>query len=160
MPCSLAEHALTSALLPTPPLSPKPAAPRDIDIPLMHTLHTELSSVLSVTADEKHIFSGSQGYDIFVSHNFLRHATRRLIFYEVWDRCTFTAKTTLRGHTGSVLALELAREKEWLISSSGESSLLCETCPSFKRWRLRHLRNFRRQYSQSRRNLYRRDRAI
>lgn len=68
MPCSLAEHALTSAALPTPPLSPKHTAFPDIDtIPLMHTLHTEPSSVLSVTADEKHIFSGSQGYDIFVS---------------------------------------------------------------------------------------------
>ncbi|KAI5122438.1 hypothetical protein M0805_008751 [Coniferiporia weirii] len=72
----------------------------------MHTLHTELSSVLSVTADEKHIFSGSQGCDIFV-----------------WERYSFTAKATLCGHTGSVLALELAKERDWLISSSGDSTV-------------------------------------
>lgn len=39
----------------------------------MHTLHTETSSVLSVTADENYLFSGSQGYDIFVSLNQLQH---------------------------------------------------------------------------------------
>lgn len=34
---------------------------------LHHTLHQEESSVLSVAADKRHIFSGSQGYDIYVS---------------------------------------------------------------------------------------------
>ncbi|THH11663.1 hypothetical protein EW145_g494 [Phellinidium pouzarii] len=113
MPCSLAEHTLTAVLLSTPPRSPNIPASLSRDLaqseltpPLMHTLHTKLSSVLSVTADEEHIFSGSQGYDIFV-----------------WERYRFTVKTTLRGHTGSVLALELAKEKEWLISSSGDSTV-------------------------------------
>ena len=74
MPCSLAEHALIAGLLPTPPLSPKQTAslsrdlPEDIPQPeLMHTLHQEDSSVLSLAADENYIFSGSQGYDIYVS---------------------------------------------------------------------------------------------
>lgn len=34
-------------------------------------------------------------------------------------------KTTLHGHTGSVLALEIAHEKEWLFSSSGTSDHVC-----------------------------------
>ncbi|EJC98016.1 Zn-dependent exopeptidase [Fomitiporia mediterranea MF3/22] len=72
----------------------------------MHTLRSETSSVLSVTADENYFFSGSQGYDIYV-----------------WDRRTLAMKTTLRGHTGSVLALELAKDKGWLISSSGDSTV-------------------------------------
>jgi len=38
---------------------------------------------------------------------------------KVWDKHTFTLKTSLRGHTGSILALELAEEKGWLFSASG-----------------------------------------
>ena len=41
---------------------------------------------------------------------------------KVWDRLTFQIKTTLTGHTGSVLALEIARDREWLFSSSSLSS--------------------------------------
>ncbi|TDL23199.1 Zn-dependent exopeptidase [Rickenella mellea] len=109
MPCSMADRAIispTSALhSTTASLSREP--PGKAPIPdLVHTLHQELSSVLSVAADEKHIFSGSQGYDIFV-----------------WDRRSFSVKTTLRGHTGSVLALEIAIEKSWLFSSSGDSTI-------------------------------------
>lgn len=74
MPCSMAEYALSAALLLTPPQSPpkRPASlsrdpPREAPKPaLMHTLHQEESSVLSVAADDAHIFSGSQGYDIYV----------------------------------------------------------------------------------------------
>ncbi|KDQ11164.1 hypothetical protein BOTBODRAFT_35706 [Botryobasidium botryosum FD-172 SS1] len=73
---------------------------------LAHTLHQELSSVLSLAADERHFFSGSQGQDIYV-----------------WDRSTLQVKTTLQGHTGSVLALEIAKEKEWLFSSAGDSTV-------------------------------------
>jgi di- and tripeptidase len=38
----------------------------------------------------------------------------------VWDKEIFTLKQTLRGHTGSVLALENAEDKQWLFSSSGK----------------------------------------
>ncbi|KAF8574208.1 Zn-dependent exopeptidase [Ramaria rubella] len=74
---------------------------------LTHTLHhQQKSSVLSLAADERHIFSGCQTADIYV-----------------WDRSTFQVKTTLHGHTGSVLALEIAHEKEWLFSSSSDSTV-------------------------------------
>ncbi|KAH8114659.1 Zn-dependent exopeptidase [Phellopilus nigrolimitatus] len=104
-------QATSNQVFPSPPDRTHPSLSRDIpqeasSPTLMHTLHTETSSVLSVTADEKHIYSGSQGYDIFV-----------------WDRFSFAVKTTLRGHTGSVLALEVAKEKGWLFSSSGDSTV-------------------------------------
>lgn len=38
---------------------------------------------------------------------------------KVWDKTTFTLKTTLKGHTASVLALEYAPDKRWLFSASG-----------------------------------------
>jgi len=38
---------------------------------------------------------------------------------QVWDSRTYTLETLLRGHTGSVLALEYASDKHWLFSSSG-----------------------------------------
>ncbi|KAF8887175.1 hypothetical protein BD779DRAFT_1611627 [Infundibulicybe gibba] len=69
---------------------------------LLHSLHELESSVLSLAANESYIFSGSQSQDI-----------------SVWDKRTFTLKYTLEGHTGSVLALEYAKEKDWLFSSSG-----------------------------------------
>ncbi|KAI0061595.1 Zn-dependent exopeptidase [Artomyces pyxidatus] len=71
---------------------------------LVHTLQQEHSSVLSLITDENYIYSGSQSQDI-----------------SVWDNQTYTLKATLRGHTGSVLALEYAPDKRWLFSSSGES---------------------------------------
>ncbi|KAF8315648.1 Zn-dependent exopeptidase [Clavulina sp. PMI_390] len=73
---------------------------------LAHTLRQEESSVLSLAADARHIFSGSQGKDIYV-----------------WDRETMQVKKTLRGHSGSVLMLELSEEKEWLFSSSSDSTV-------------------------------------
>ncbi|KAG2340128.1 Zn-dependent exopeptidase [Suillus weaverae] len=69
---------------------------------LLHSLGDENKSVLSLMANASHIFTGGQGQDI-----------------AVWDRHTFTLKTSLRGHIGSILALELAEEKGWLFSASG-----------------------------------------
>ncbi|THH19346.1 hypothetical protein EW146_g1817 [Bondarzewia mesenterica] len=71
---------------------------------LVHTLQQAHNSVLSLSTDEKHIYSGSQSQDI-----------------SVWCRQTFKLKTTLRGHTGSVLALEYAPDKRWLFSASVHS---------------------------------------
>lgn len=70
----MAEIAFSKACLLTPPQSPpkRPASlgrdpPQEAPTPTpMHTLHQEESSVLSVAADDAHIFSGSQGYDIYV----------------------------------------------------------------------------------------------
>ncbi|KAF5315326.1 hypothetical protein D9619_006998 [Psilocybe cf. subviscida] len=73
---------------------------------LIHSLHENKSSVLSLAANEEYIFSGSQNKDI-----------------SVWDKKTFQLKTILRGHTGSVLALEYAPKEKWLFSSSGDSTV-------------------------------------
>lgn len=73
---------------------------------LLHSLGDENKSVLSLMANADHIFTGGQGQDI-----------------TVWDRHTFTHKTSLRGHTGSILALEIAEEKCWLFSASGDSTV-------------------------------------
>lgn len=73
---------------------------------LVHSLHQKDSSVLSVAGDFDHLFSGSQGQDIYV-----------------WDRRTYRLETTLQGHTGPVLALEVCRERSWLFSSSGDSTV-------------------------------------
>lgn len=73
---------------------------------LVHTLRQEDNSILSIATDENHIYSGSQDQNI-----------------SVWDIRTYTLKTKLRGHTGSVLALEYAPDKRWLFSSSGDSTV-------------------------------------
>lgn len=73
---------------------------------LVHTLRQEDNSILSIATDENHIYSGSQNQNI-----------------SVWDIRTYTLKTELRGHTGSVLALEYAPDKRWLFSSSGDSTV-------------------------------------
>ncbi|KDQ62261.1 hypothetical protein JAAARDRAFT_30154 [Jaapia argillacea MUCL 33604] len=73
---------------------------------LLHSLKQQNNSVLSLCADEDHIYSGSQYHNV-----------------EVWDIQSFTLKATLRGHTGSVLALEYAADKKWLFSSSGDSTV-------------------------------------
>ncbi|KAF9462984.1 hypothetical protein BDZ94DRAFT_1259816 [Collybia nuda] len=90
---------------------PHPSLSRDLQsdasIPnLLHSLHESHSSVLSLAASDDYIFSGSENQDI-----------------SVWDKEMFTLKSTLKGHTGSVLALEYAREKQWLFSSSGDSTV-------------------------------------
>ncbi|KAI0263416.1 hypothetical protein BC834DRAFT_887180 [Gloeopeniophorella convolvens] len=74
---------------------------------LVHTLqHHGETSILSIVTSENHIYSGSQGQDI-----------------SVWDNRTYSLETQLRGHTGSVLALEYAADKRWLFSSSGDSTV-------------------------------------
>ncbi|EPQ54686.1 glutathione degradosome [Gloeophyllum trabeum ATCC 11539] len=89
--------------IPHPSLSrPVPTeAPR-----LVHSFNQQKNSVLSLSADANHIYSGSQSQDICV-----------------WDRNTCTLKTTLKGHTGSVLALEYAEDMDWLFSASGDSTV-------------------------------------
>ncbi|KAF8630926.1 hypothetical protein AX17_005283 [Amanita inopinata Kibby_2008] len=73
---------------------------------LLHSLRKSRGSVLSLAADDKHIFAGTQGQEILV-----------------WDKHNFTLQHTLCGHTGSVLALEYAKDKEWLISAGGDSTI-------------------------------------
>lgn len=90
---------------------PHPSLSRDLQSGasgplLVHSLYETRSSVLSLATNDTYIFSGSQNRDI-----------------SVWDKYTFKLKQTLLGHTGSVLALEYAGDKEWLFSSSGDSTI-------------------------------------
>ncbi|KAI0345693.1 Zn-dependent exopeptidase [Trametopsis cervina] len=90
---------------------PSPALGRAVQRPedqpmLYHSLQQKNSSVLALAADDNYIYSGSQGDDI-----------------SVWDKRSFTLKTTLCGHTASVLALEYAPERQWLLSASGDSTI-------------------------------------
>ena|ERR1700691_4190377 len=107
---------------------PRPASvSRDLNsaasIPrLSHSLH-DPNSVLSLSADTDHIFTGSQCFDISVSisralFKLPSHALTKK-YLKVWDKKSFTYKTSLVGHTGSILALEYAEDKKWLFSSSG-----------------------------------------
>lgn len=73
---------------------------------LVHSLYELKSSALSLAVDDHHIYCGSQNHDI-----------------AVWNKASFTLKHTLQGHTGSVLALELAEDKNWLFSASGDSTI-------------------------------------
>ncbi|KAG8768281.1 hypothetical protein FRC12_005667, partial [Ceratobasidium sp. 428] len=97
--CPHLPNACLASLSRTPP--PEAAAAR-----LIHTLRQEESSVLSLTADERFIYSGSQGMDI-----------------HVWDRQTLAQTALLQGHTGFVLALIHSPERQWLFSSSGDSTV-------------------------------------
>ncbi|KAF8516831.1 Zn-dependent exopeptidase [Hysterangium stoloniferum] len=110
MPCLLSDS--NNSLI-TPPSSPGPPLSKLNSPRLTHTLHhNEKSSVLSLAADSRHIFSGCQTADI-----------------HVWDRSTFQVKKTLQGHTGSVLALEIDPEREWLFSASSDSTVrIWSTC--------------------------------
>lgn len=87
--------------------------------PLLHQLHELRSSVLSLASNSEYIFSGSQNEDISV-RGVILYRIRIMDVYQVWEKQIFTLKSTLRGHTRSVLALELAKEKDWLFSSSSE----------------------------------------
>ncbi|KZT09086.1 Zn-dependent exopeptidase [Laetiporus sulphureus 93-53] len=96
---------------PLSPTIPDPSLSRPFDNvggppKLFHTLRQEQNSVLSLAADASHVYSGSPTGDI-----------------SVWDKHTLKLKTSLRGHTGSVLALEYAPDKEWLFSASGDSTI-------------------------------------
>ncbi|KAI0823293.1 Zn-dependent exopeptidase [Trametes gibbosa] len=73
---------------------------------LFHLLQQERNSVLSLAADDNNIYTGSQDGQI-----------------SVWDKSTFKLKASLRGHTGSILALEYAPDKHWLFSASGDSTI-------------------------------------
>lgn len=91
---------------------------------LLHSLHQLRSSVLSLAASEDYIFSGSQNEDISVIPSFCNPSYLISdITKQVWDKKTFTLTRTLHGHTGSVLTLEYAKDKQWLFSSSGKSRL-------------------------------------
>ena len=70
---------------------------------LVHTLRDGKASILSVAADERYIYSGSQANEIVV-----------------WELQTLQVKTKLVGHTGSILSLECCPEKQWLFSAAGE----------------------------------------
>jgi WD40 repeat protein len=72
---------------------------------LLHALHHDKTSILSIAADGRYIYSGSQAHEIYV-----------------WDRKTLTLKASLSGHTGSVLALQTFEPKDWLFSASGKYS--------------------------------------
>ncbi|KAF9778662.1 Zn-dependent exopeptidase [Thelephora terrestris] len=73
---------------------------------LFHSIHQPNSSILCLAATESYIFGGRQSGDILV-----------------WDRNLYSKKTTLKGHEGSVLAMEYAIVKKWLISSSADSTV-------------------------------------
>lgn len=76
---------------------------------LHHTISHDGSSVLALAVDESNslIFSsGSQSECIYV-----------------WSLDTFRPVTRLVGHSASILALELAPEKNWLFSASGDDTV-------------------------------------
>jgi di- and tripeptidase len=91
---------------------------------LLHSLQENKSSVLSLAATDEYIFSGSQNRDILVRTDPISASCDLIVPVQVWDKKTFTLKDTLRGHTGSVLALECARDREWLFSSGGRSTMI------------------------------------
>ncbi|KAI9568340.1 hypothetical protein HD554DRAFT_2260263, partial [Boletus coccyginus] len=80
---------------------------------LLHSLCDENKSVLSLMADTRYIYVGGQCEHI-----------------SVWDKQSYILKTSLRGHTGSILALELAEHKRWLLSASGRN----HTFPLYQIW--------------------------
>ncbi|KZT64245.1 Zn-dependent exopeptidase [Daedalea quercina L-15889] len=93
------------------PTIPHPSLSRPFDSAerpprLFHSLRQEHTSVLSVAADSTHLFSGGPAGDI-----------------SVWDKDSLKHKATLSGHSGSILALEYAADKEWLFSASGDSTI-------------------------------------
>lgn len=86
---------------------------------LLHSLQENKSSVLSLAATDDYIFSGSQNRDILVHIGLLVPRLFKWPISQVWDKRTFSLKATLCGHTGSVLALEYAKDRNWLFSSGG-----------------------------------------
>jgi WD40 repeat protein len=99
-------------MIPTPVQDPvdatHPSNTSTADPVLLHSLHHEKTSILSIAADARHIYSGSQAQDIYV-----------------WDRRLLKITKTLSGHTGSVLVLETCESKHWLFSASCMFSLYC-----------------------------------
>ncbi|KAM5533124.1 hypothetical protein V8D89_013172 [Ganoderma adspersum] len=96
---------------PTSPVIPDPSLSRATLVvhqrpKLFHALHQEHSSVLSLAADDRNIYAGSQDGQI-----------------SVWDKYTFKLRAVLSGHNGSILTLEYAPDKHWLFSASGDSTI-------------------------------------
>ncbi|ORY68046.1 hypothetical protein BCR35DRAFT_294767 [Leucosporidium creatinivorum] len=48
----------------------------------------------------------------------------------VWDLSTLSLRARLTGHTGAVLALQLVKERDWLISASGDGTIRVWHLPS------------------------------
>jgi di- and tripeptidase len=71
---------------------------------LMHLLHEQNHSVLSLFTDDKHIYSGSQCNDISVCINL----TLSIYSCAHWqeNKKTYRLVNTLKGRTGSILFLE------------------------------------------------------
>ncbi|KAI9032812.1 WD40-repeat-containing domain protein [Phycomyces nitens] len=84
-----------------------------------HCVHTisqdDCHSVLSLTANDRYLFSGSQGSII-----------------NVWDLHTFSLVTELKGHCGSILGLVLSLDREWLFSCSGDGTVRVWDTETFK----------------------------
>src|SRR5271170_7265264 len=94
---------------------------------LVHSLHQKNTSILCISTSRNHIFSASQYDHISVRPCYFVDFVSLWMSDQVWSKDTFTLKSTLRGHTKSVLALENAEDKNWLFSSSGKKciSFLC-----------------------------------
>ncbi|GAA6010624.1 hypothetical protein JCM11491_002998 [Sporobolomyces phaffii] len=67
------------------------------------------------------VYGGSQGGDI-----------------HVWDLGSWSLKARLTGHEGAVLSLQLVRERDWLISSSGDGTIRVWHTPSLSLFYLIH----------------------
>ncbi len=70
---------------------------------LSHILSVGNGRVLSLAADEKHVYAGCQSRDNEIT---------------VFSRSSLQPQFRLLGHEGSVLALLIVKEKGWLVSSS------------------------------------------
>ncbi|ORY35351.1 hypothetical protein BCR39DRAFT_508937 [Naematelia encephala] len=70
---------------------------------LSHLLSVGTGRVLSLAADEKHVYAGCQSEDNEIT---------------VFSRASLQPTFHLLGHEGSVLALMVVKEKSWLVSSS------------------------------------------
>ncbi|KAJ8582368.1 glutathione degradosome [Rhizopogon salebrosus TDB-379] len=110
----MVDASIPSVAVPHPSVS-RPIHSAALPPRLLHSLGRGNKSVLSLMADADHIYTGGQCQDI-----------------GVWDKQTFTLKTSLRGHTGSILALELAEEKGWLFSTSGDSTVRVWSITTFR----------------------------
>ncbi|KAI9351897.1 hypothetical protein BD770DRAFT_393563 [Pilaira anomala] len=78
-----------------------------LDTRCIHTITQEDdNSVLSLAANDKYLFSGSQGSKI-----------------HVWDLNTFQLVTVFEGHCGSVLGLTISDDQQWLFSCSGDGTV-------------------------------------
>lgn len=90
-------------------MSASPQEPQGKPPNLQHTISHDESSVLALAVDEPNslVFSsGSQSECIYV-----------------WSLDTFRPITRLVGHSASILALELAPERNWLFSASGDDTV-------------------------------------